>query len=131
METFIAAVFASQSDAEAFQTALLSDRRIDVKRTGVYGRNVDGELALQGDETDKEDLLDLLAVSQASQQEAVDELNEQLPTGSYALLALVSESVPSVVDDLAREYGGTVYRRAPARLETDGFHRFTDASGLE
>jgi hypothetical protein len=131
METFVAVVFASQGDADAFQTALLGSEGIDVKRCGVYGRNAYGDLSLQGPETDAEDVLDMLTVPPGSQQEAKDELDEALPAGSCALLALISESDPSAVDELARAHGGTVYRRTAASLETSGYRRFTDATRLD
>ena len=127
---FIAVVFASQPDADAFQTALLSTHGIHVKQSGVYGRNVYGDLSLLGPQTDAEDFLDLLTIKPVSQQEAKDELSEQLPAGSCATLALVTESDPGIVDELARAHGGIVYRRTAASLETAGYRRFTDASGL-
>jgi len=132
MENYIAAVFDSKERAIAFHAALLRlhDDRLRVKRAGVYGRGVGGDVSLQDTETDFEGFLDVLMVSPGSQQEAVDELNEKLPVGSYALLAHVSESDPQVLDGMVREYGGTVYRRTCASLESAGYHRFIDSSSL-
>lgn len=131
MENYIAAVFGTKAQAIAFHAALL--RHYDglhVKRAGVYGRGADGEVCLQDTETDFEGFLDFLNVSSGSQEEAVDELNEELPNESYAVLAHVTESDPTVVDDLAEQYDGRVYRRTSASLESAGYHRFIDSSSL-
>jgi hypothetical protein len=133
MENYIAVVFGSKEQAIAFHAALVALRldSLRVKRAGVYARGIDGEVSLVDTETENEGVFDFLSmVSTGSEQEAVDELNEKLPGGSFAVLAYVTENNPAPIDDLAREYGGAVYRRAPAGLESAGYQRFTDSSSL-
>lgn len=133
MENYVAVVFSTKEQAIAFHAALmgLHDAGARVKRAGVYGRGIDGDVSLVDTETENEGVPDFLAmVSTGSEQEAVDELNEKLPDSSYALLAYVSENDPAVIDQLARQYGGVVYRRTSASLESAGYQRFTDSSSL-
>ena len=131
MESYITAVFGTKAQAIAFHAVVLRPRNgISVKRAGVYGRGVDGDVTLQDTETDFEGFLDLPNLLSGTQEEVVDELNERLPDRSYAVVALVSESDPKVVDELAQQYSGRVYRRTSASLESAGYHRFIDSSSL-
>jgi hypothetical protein len=133
MENFVVAVFGVREQAIAFHAALvnLHETGLRVKRAGVYGRGVDGDVTLVDTETENEDVFDRLEmVSTGSEQEAVDELNEKLPDASYAVLAYVTESDPATIDNLAAQYGGKVYRRTAASLESAGSQRFTDSSSL-
>jgi hypothetical protein len=131
MENYVAAVFGTRERAIAFHAALLHPHDgLHVNRAGVYGRGEDGDVCLQDTKTDLEGVLDFSNVFGGAQEEALDELNEKLPDGSYALLAHVSESDPTVLDALAQQYGGKVYRRSSASLETAGYHRFIDSSSL-
>jgi hypothetical protein len=133
MEYYVAVVFAAKEKAIAFHAALVALHQdgLRVKRAGVYARGIDGDVALVDTETENEGVLDFLSmVSTGEEQEAVDELNEKLPDSSYALLANVTEDNPTVIDDLAREYGGAVYRRTSASVESAGYQRFTESSRL-
>jgi len=117
MENYVAVIFPVKEQAIAFHSALigLHSEGLRVKRAGVYGRGVDGEVSLVDTETENEGALDFLTmVRSGSEQQAVDELNERLPNSSYAALAYVSENDPTVIDNLAREYGGDVYRKSSA-----------------
>lgn len=130
--SYIAAIFDSQERALAFHKALSGLRQVDLKihRAGVYGYDDLGDIALVDEETCPDALFELLTGSSSAEVEAIDELREKLPAGSFALLAHVSESDASTLDALAREYDGRVYRRQTENLESTGLRRFTDASNL-
>jgi len=113
MDEYVAVVFGAKEQATAFHAALASLRAegLRVKRAGVYGRGVDGDVTLLDEETENEGALDVLSmVLTGSEQEAVDKLNEKLPDASYAVLAYVTENDPAVIDNLARHHGGVVHR---------------------
>jgi hypothetical protein len=131
-DNFIAAIFDSKDRAVEFHQALANfdSQGLQVQRAGVYGHGVNGDVVLQDEETSPDALFDFLTGSSAPQQEAIDELSEKLPAGSFALLAHVLENDPNAVDRLALQYGGRVYRFESSILEASGLRRFTDASHL-
>ena len=129
MDGYIAAIYSSEQQALSAhaQLAHAQGNSFTVIRSGVYGRDADGNVALVDAPTQWG--LDLGSLSGAAQ-EAVDELNEKLPAGAYALLAHVAEVDESGLDEFAQQSGARLYRRSQDELKSTGFSRFTDATRL-
>jgi len=132
MDNYIAAIFDTKERAEALNAALLQLHHdgVRLKYAGVYGRGPSGSVQLEGSETSLGGFLDTLPSAMAGEQEALDELSEKLPAASYALLAHVIESDPSVIDGMVAQYGGTINRRTRNGLESAGFDRFIDSTSM-
>lgn len=132
METFVAAIFDSRERAIAAHGALTALRSpaVHVERAGVYGRGADGSVHLQDVEAPAESLFDFNDLPGAAGGEALDELDERLPPGAFAILARVDENDSRPIDEVARTFGGEVYRRSIDDLRTTAYRRFMGSSAL-
>ncbi|MBV8245790.1 MAG: hypothetical protein JOZ38_07705 [Candidatus Eremiobacteraeota bacterium] len=123
MDSYLAAVFTSPEAARAAHADLLR-LGMDVLSAVVYGRGLDGNLV----KADAQTLVQ--ADLSGAAQEALDELDAQLPNGAYALFAHVRENDPSLVNAMVAQHGGTVFRHNAPDLQSTGFHRFLEAASL-
>lgn len=120
MAHYIAAVFDTQDAARKFKAALSTLAGVPFGE--LLGRNTVGDIValdgtLPGDGT-------------GAQQEAIDQLSEKLPDGWYAFLAYVEEADTKVINRLAQEYDGVLFRRSAERLQNEGFVRFQEAGSV-
>ncbi len=128
MENFVAGIFPTKGEALAAHAALLQlsqQGSLRMESAGVYGRDTEGELSLDDEQTGNQD--DLEFADGGSGQEALDELNESLPEGSYVVLAHVFETDPTIVDAAVTSTGGVVERRSLSQLDSADARRFSDA----
>ena len=133
IESYVAGIFPTLERADSARQSLkrlASEGGVVLYGARCYARTAQGvEPATPRDVADSA-LLDPSAVAGGTDDEAIDELNERLPEGRSALLAHVGETDPSLVDDVVRSAGGTVFRRSLAEIEASGFHRFLSAASI-
>jgi hypothetical protein len=128
MENFVAGIFPTIDEAVAAHAALLQlaqQGSLRMESAGIYGRDSEGDLSPADGQTGNPD--DLEFADGGSGQEALDELNESVPEGSYVLLAHVFETDPAVVDAAVGSAGGVVERRSLSELDSADAKRFSDA----
>ena len=128
MEAYIAAVYPTKDAAVSAHAELQRLSPIAILRAGVYGRGRTGDVVLQDQETTAG--FDFSALPGGEGREALDELNEKLPDGAYALVAHVDEQDPRVLDDFVAANGGRLYRKSLPDLRSEAMQRFTDAASM-
>lgn len=126
MEDFVAGIFPTIDEALAAHGVLDSlpqQGALRIEFAAVYGRDTIGDLALNDTPTGNAN--DLEFADGGAGQEALAELSESIPEGSFALLAHVFESDPAIVDNAMVSAGGVVQRRSLGQLNSAVGNRLT------